>query len=209
MRLLVLALAMVGGVSAGPKKDVPKETNLKQQHFYFNNISHVSQWARPMEIPHRDKKTGRQYWSVFGQVTWDAPSDLAWRTVPYNSSLSYFENYKTKERTWDRPLVLGWSKRSVANSYWVNTVSNSATRTVPYVVGFTDSQANRYFVNPKTKQPQWEKPVEAAWVEKDSDAYPDRTFFFNEVSKQSTWQMPEDSNLAWVEIHDELNDDEF
>ena len=69
-------------------------------------------------------------------------------------------------------------------------------------------QGNRYYVNPKTKQPSWEKPVEAAWAEQESDKYPDRKFYFNEVTKQSTWELPEDSQLAWHEIHDEVNDDD-
>lgn len=207
--VLACALALAGGAAAGSKPgDVPKDTNLKQQHFYFNNLTHVSQWNRPMEMPHHDKASGRPYWSIFGKVSWDPPDDLAWRSVPYNSTLTYFENYKTKERTWTRPVVLGWSKRSVVNSYWVNTVSNSATRTAPYVVGFTDNKGNRYFVNPQTKQPTWERPVEAAWVEQESDKYPDRKFFYNEITKESTWELPQDSNLAWINVHDEVSDDD-
>jgi hypothetical protein len=67
---------------------VPKETNLQQDHFYFNNLTHVTQWNRPMEMAYRDKQTGRQYWSVLGKVSWDPPAELAWRTVPYNSTMN-------------------------------------------------------------------------------------------------------------------------
>ena len=91
--VLACVLALAGGASASSKAgDVPKDTNLKQQHFWFNNITHVSQWERPLEVPHIDKKTGRPYYAIFGQVSWDAPNDLAWRTVPYNDTLVYFEN---------------------------------------------------------------------------------------------------------------------
>ncbi len=215
---LVIVAVIADGASifgSGPRPQaaksavsvVPKETNLKQSYFFFNNITYVSQWNRPMEMALRDSQTGRPYWNIFGKVTWEPPTDLAWRTVPYNSSLNYYENWISKERTWTRPMPLAWSKRSVLNSFWVNVVTNQAQRTVPRVVGFTDEKGNRYYIDPETELPTWEKPVEASWVHRESEKYPDRNFFFNEASQESTWETPEDSNLAWVKMHDVIPDE--
>jgi hypothetical protein len=136
----------------------------------------------------------------------EPPKELAWRPVYMNATTVYFENWLTKERTWDRPICLSWSKRTIESSYWVNTVNYHTQRDTPDVIGFVDDRGQRYYVNPVTKQPTWEAPVNAKWVEKQSEKHEGRSFYFNEATQESTWTQPEDAPFSWVKVHDEVDD---
>ena len=48
-----------------------------------------------------------------------------------------------------------------------------------------------YYHNPSLKLSQWEKPEALAWTKKDSERY----FWYNSVSKESTWETPRDARF--------------
>ena len=52
-----------------------------------------------------------------------------------------------------------------------------------------------YYHNPSLKLSQWEKPEALAWMKKDSNRY----FWYNSVSKESSWDTPRDAKLESAE----------
>jgi hypothetical protein len=100
----------------------------------------------------------------------------------------YFENWVTKEASWERPAALGWSRRSYNNTcalasrrppqlgtladsrrdnrFWFNVVSGETQRQAPsHVVGFEAPSGHKFFVDPETGDTTWEAPAAAAWKE--------------------------------------------
>ena len=79
-----------------------------------------STWKQPDALGIPSPDGGRPYWLIDGAPTWTPPSEYAWRAVPSTEEAHagrvYFENWRTKETTWDRPAALGWSRRSYNNS---------------------------------------------------------------------------------------------
>jgi hypothetical protein len=110
----------------------------------------------------------------------------------------------TKEVTWERPAALGWSRRSQNKTFWWNIVSGETQRATPEALGFQTPEGHTYFVDPKTGESTWDKPVAGAWEEGKSAEHKDRPFWFNSVTKESVWERPADSNVAWVKMHEEL-----
>ena len=71
----------------------------------------------------------------------------------------YFENWVTKEVTWERPAALGWSRRSQNKTFWWNIVSGETQRATPESLGFQTPEGHTYFVDPKTGESTWDKPA--------------------------------------------------
>lgn len=108
--------------------------------------------------------------------------------------------------TWERPAALGWSRRSVNDTWWWNIVTGETVRVPPpAVVGIpTEDGQNHYFVDPKTGEATWEKPAAASWHEAKSEKHDGRPYWFNTVTKETVWERPADSNVAWQKQHSEL-----
>ena len=79
-----------------------------------------STWKQPDALGITPPDGGRAYWIVDGTPSWTPPAEYAWRAVSSpdeaHAGRSYFENWRTKEATWERPAALGWSRRSYYNS---------------------------------------------------------------------------------------------
>ncbi len=153
-----------------------------------------STWKQPDALGITPPDGGRAYWIVDGTPSWTPPAEYAWRAVSSpdeaHAGRSYFENWRTKEATWERPAALGWSRRSYNNSaskqaafcarytdacmplsclraaYYWNVVTGETSRTAPgHVVGFDAPSGHKYYVDPSTQQPTWDAPAQAAWKE--------------------------------------------
>ena len=79
-----------------------------------------STWKQPDALGITPPDGGRAYWIVDGTPSWTPPAEYAWRAVSSTDEAHagrlYFENWRTKEATWERPAALGWSRRSYNNS---------------------------------------------------------------------------------------------
>lgn len=178
-------------------------TQAAEKGFWHNNVTGESSWESPpaLGIPTADGKG--KYWVVDGSPSWEPPSPFAWRAIPSTDPAQkgrpYFENWVTKEVTWERPAALGWSRRSVNDTWWWNVVTGETARAPPVdVVGIpTEDGEHTYFIDAKTGKATWDKPPAAAWVESKSAEH-DRPFWFNSVTKESTWERPASSNVAWM-----------
>ncbi len=167
-----------------------------------------STWKQPDALGIATPDGTSRYWVVDGQPSWKPPAEFSWRTVasadPAHAGRSYFENWVTKEATWERPAALGWSRRSYNNTYWWNVVTGETQRAAPgHVVGFEAPSGHKYFVDPSTQEPTWDAPAAAAWSEAHSAEH-DRPYWFNRVTKERVWTRPAESNVAWVRFHEEL-----
>ena len=95
-------------------------TQAAEKGFWHNNVTGESTWKQPDALGIPSPDGGRPYWLIDGAPTWTPPSEYAWRAVPSTEEAHagrvYFENWRTKETTWDRPAALGWSRRSYNNS---------------------------------------------------------------------------------------------
>ena len=113
----------------------------------------------------------------------------------------YFDNEVTGETTWTRPAALGWSRRSVERTFWYNSVTGASRRDAPVeVVGVHHESGHTYFPAPGGGA-TWDRPPAAGWNEVESEAHEGRTYFYNTVTKETVWERPADSNVAWVRYH--------
>lgn len=179
-----------------------------EKGFWHNNVTGESTWKQPEALGHRSPDSEEVYYIVNGVATWDPPSEFAWREVastdPEHEGRAYFENWNTKEVTWDRPASLGWSRRSFNKTFWWNVVTGEAARSAPTdVFGFDDGQGNRFFIDPKTGESSWDRPAKAGWVEVHSEEH-NRPYYYNNVTHEVLWEKPGDSNIAWIMYHEEL-----
>ena len=60
--------------------------------------------------------------------------------------------------------------------------------------------------DPKTGEATWEAPEAASWKEAESTdpAHKSRAYFYNSRTKETVWERPADSNVAWQKSHDEI-----
>ena len=200
-----------------------------EKGFWFNNVTGASSWERPDAVPLTATDGEAKYWIVNGATTWEPPADFAWRAVPstdpshegrvrtprpppypplaHTLPQPYFENWVTKETSWERPAALAWSRRSQNKTYWWNIVTGETTRTAPiHAVGIETPEGHTYYLDPKTGEATWEAPEAAAWKEGQSEdpAHAGRAYWYNTVTKASVWERPADSNVAWQKTHDEI-----
>ena len=179
-----------------------------EKGFWFNNVTGVSQWERPDALGIETTVDGKaqRYWVVDGEPTWSAPTEYAWRQLvsPDGNGKVYFENTATGAVTWDRPAALAWSRRSVAKTFWYDSVTGASQREVPaHAVGHPHESGQRFFVGPDG-QPTWERPAAAAWTEVPSAEHEGRTYYHNNITDEVAWERPADTNVAWQMHHDEL-----
>lgn len=199
-RVVLRAVVVVGlaalASAAEPAKDVP---------FFFNNVTGESTWTRPPAMPLFDA-SGRPYWVVGGVASWE-PANPADNWAPHTSpdGDTYFVN-GAGETSWERPAVLGWSVRSNSSFFWYNSVTHATQHERPAVMGHHSEAHNAtYYETAGGKDVTWDPPEDAAWRRvKDPDSGVE--FFHNDVSKESTWDLPAVSSLAWAVWHTEVED---
>jgi hypothetical protein len=122
-----------------------------EKGFWFNNVTGASSWERPEAIGITSSDGDTKYWIINGVSTWEPPAEFSWRAVvspdPAQEGRTYFENWITKETTWDRPACLGWSRRSQSKTYWWNMVTLETTRNAPvHVVGIETADGHTYYL---------------------------------------------------------------
>ena len=167
-----------------------------------------STWRQPDALGVTTPDGRSRYWVVNGAPSWQPPAEYSWRAVasgdPAHRGRTYFENWVTKEASWARPACLGWSRRSYNNTYWWNVVTGETQRDPPgHVVGHEAPGGHKYYVDPATGDVTWDTPPAGAWREAHSEQH-DRAYFFNVVTRESSWERPPVSNVAWVRYHEEL-----
>ena len=131
--------------------------------FFYNSVSGASTYVRPDTLPVLDEATGRHYWVIGGEATWEPPdADHAW--VPHREpgGHRYFENVLTGETTWTPPEAGAWEARSVSKKYYHNTVTNETTWDRPAVLGHESAEHNATFYD-GTDGPTWDTPPAARW----------------------------------------------
>lgn len=175
----------------------------------YNNVTHISQWKRPDALGIQSKDGTSRFWVVNGNATWEAPVDYAWRVfASKDTQVPFFENWVTNETTWERPAALAWSRRSYNKTFWHNVVTlESAHRPPAHIVGVETEEGRTYYVDPASGDVSWDKPVAASWHEAESekaDGGDSRKYFHNAITKETVWERPADSNLAWIKMHQEL-----
>lgn len=186
--LLVLA-ALLG--SAIGKADV----------FYYNTVTGASVWERPASMPILDESSGRHYWVVDGEATWDPPQEIAWVPRKDDEGHKYYENIVTHEVTWEPPEDVAWTTRSADTFYYVNTHTKEATWDRPPVLGFEDEDRKATYYVGENGATTWEKPVDAAWTKHEHEG---RHFYHNEKTQETSWDIPPRSAFAWHRTHVEM-----
>ena len=76
------------------------------------------------------------------------------------------------ETSWEKPHVTDWIK-------------------------LKDPDGMSFYFNTKTKQSEWEAPVELAWKEVHSDEHKAQ-YWYNEITQASQWTAPE--LFAWTHV---------
>ena len=195
MRVTAFLLAAMAAVASA-------QSNL----FWHNEVTGASSDERPECLPYPDSKTKRSYWIVDGVASWVAPTEYSWRAINTTEKppRTFYENYKTNETQWEKPASLAWVLMDREKPFYFNSVSNQTTRITPSEVGFHDQDRNAtyYKIGNDTT---WDPPAEASW-HKAFDSKRNRTYFFNPVTKESVWVVPEKSNLAWSKWFDSVPD---
>lgn len=188
-------------------------------YFWYNNVTFVSQYNHPEEdIGVFDEAHKRTYWvvkSATGQTrtTWDKPAELDWHAQYDELSGNYFfRNNQLDLTTWSRPACLAWSKRSLDNAFYYNSVTKEAVwpNDLPEYVPFENDSGDKFWHDKRTKVSTYEPPsVEAAWYTAESDAHIGvggklRQYYYNAKTKLSTWELPAHSNIAWKKSYAEI-----
>jgi hypothetical protein len=171
-------------------------------------VTGESTWKAPdaLGIEATGSGEGHRYWVVDGAPTWTAPEAYAWRAFVSDDAdgRAYFENSVSGEVTWERPAALGWSRRSVSNTFWYNAVTGESRRETPSeVLGFEHPSGSRYFAAADGSA-TWERPAAAAWNEVASAEHGGQPYFHNNVTGETVWERPAESNVAWQLYHEEL-----
>lgn len=202
-----------------PAKTNDVAAHSTSDHFWFNNVTFVSQYELPEEdVGVFDTTHQRQYWVEIDDngtktPTWTKPAALDWRVlVDAITSRPYFRNDALDETTWDRPACLGWSKRSLGSVFYFNSITQESAwpHEVPEYVPLHTDQGVPYWYDKKTKTSTYDPPSEeAAWHTAESTKHERiggklRTYYFNALTKVSSWELPARSNLAWQKNHVEL-----
>lgn len=195
--LVVCALAWAALVCASAEPAV-------SDIFFYNRITGASTYDRPDTLPVLDEATGRHYWVIGGEATWDPPdADHAW--VPHRDpdGHRYFENVLTSETTWTPPEPGAWETRSVSKKFYHNTVSKESTWERPPVLGHESKEHNAtFYTDPVTGDPTWEKPPAARWNAHASEN--GQTFYHHPDTDEKTWEVPAESAHAWEVLHSEV-----
>ena len=189
-----------------------------QTHFWYNNVTLVSQYAYPeTDLGLFDAVHQRKYWVSLGEdgaktSTWSKPNELDWRSIDDPvSGRQYFRNDALDLTTWERPACLGWSKRSLERSFYYNTVTHESAwpHEKPDYVPYQTETGHAYWHDKRTQTTTYDPPSEeAAWYEAESPTHQHegqlRKYYYNALSKLSSWELPARSSLAWKKSYVEL-----
>lgn len=176
----------------------------------YNEVLGKSQNTQPEDVPVWNEKHDRFYYVQNGQASWDTPAHLAWRELRDPADRPYYRNDVLDETTWTKPAVLSWKRLDRSKYYLYNQVSKQSVwpQEAPAYVGLVDAKTGRrYWRDPRTNKATWNPiSVEAAWAQ--SEDKNGAQYYYNSLSKETTWNLPEKSNVAWKKNYLEWSDDQ-
>lgn len=176
-------------------------TNDDEPAFWYNYVTQETQYDKPNIFPTIDKVTNQPYWVVDGKATWDRPAEADWRELMTPNDQPYFRNDQLDLTVWERPPELGWRKLSTEKYFFKNEATGETKwpESFPPEFGTYDIKTKtRYYTDAKTGKSTWDPPnKEAAW-RRATDPSTNREYFFNTITNERSWTVPENSHIAWV-----------
>lgn len=188
--------------------------------FWYNTVTGQSTGKPPPEVGHFDAASNRTFWidPETGKATWIKPAPWDWKEVPStdpaHDGRSYFVNERTKETQWERPVALGWSRKSKTKIFYFNRLTGESTYERPKAMGYEDPETGRMYydvLDPETGRATgevtWDPPADAAhaWSEQPApEDHPSagKTYYHNRVTGATQWTAPEET--GWIKYHEDL-----
>lgn len=206
-----LALALVAfatcGLVAGATRLAPAkhDDGASDRVFFFNSVTGESRNERPPEMP-IPTDDGHRYWVVDGEAVWTPPEKWAWIEREAPDGTAFFENSVSGETQWERPEAAAWTARSSNRFFFYNRKTKETTRERPPVLGHHSEEHDATYYVDESGTATWDAPEKAAWTKHHSEEH-SREFYSNSKTKESGWDFPDDSNLAWVKWHEEHHEE--
>jgi len=213
---LILSLIALPSVAGAARKvglpQIPEEPvvdpEAKPTHFWYNTELGESSWENPLPIRHEDDEGNVYYQDPknHSSVWWAdaAPFEYAWKEVlateGEHKGQKYYHNKVTSEAIWDPPAIMAWKKMSSEKVFYYNQVTGASQRERPHAMGFYSDEHSRTYWVDKEGNPTWES--DNWWTEVPVEGEEGKVYYYNEVTKASTWEKPE--ALGWVLWHEEL-----
>lgn len=191
-----LLLALVAGATASAALQ-----NGDDHLWYYNTLTGRSQAERPQEMAILTED-GNRYWVVEGEATWTPPEEWAWVARESPDGHAFWENTVTKETQWEQPSAAAWTVRSSNRYFYHNQVTKVSTREKPSVLGHDDTERNATYFSDPDGETTWDPPKDAAWSRHHSEEH-GREYYANSKTKEVAWDIPAESNLAWIKWHEE------
>jgi len=179
----------------------PSASDAAEPHFWYNFVTQETQYERPSILPMHDSSTGTPYWVINGEATWQKPAEADWRELMTPNDQPYFRNDMLDVTVWERPAELGWRKLSSEKYFFKNEISGETRWPEsfgPEFGTYDPTTKTRYYKHPKTGKSTWDAPnADAAW-RKATDSATGREYFWNSMTNERSWVVPESAHIAWV-----------
>mmetsp|Transcript_46142 Transcript_46142/g.128362 ORF Transcript_46142/g.128362 Transcript_46142/m.128362 type:complete len:366 (+) Transcript_46142:162-1259(+) len=170
--------------------------------YYFNAVTGVSSWDRPQ--PEEPLKLE----TVTGQLEQqaDQPASLPKDWTEHTDSSSgrkFFFNTVTKESSWEKPAVAGMALPTTANQPRASPLASSSLSVTTTQLAASSASPTPAQTQPRlsldrfaTKPPAHaQQQLPNDWTEH-TDSSSGRKFFFNTVTKESSWERPVAADAA-------------